>query len=303
MKKFTLTLLVLGTVLALQAQVRLIAVKGKTTNTVVKTINEAIKTAKTGDVIYLPGGGFNLTDTINKKVHIIGTGYNSEIPRATLTSTILGNIIITKEAKGTIIEGVMINSKGSFKISASETTLRRCKIHRRIDFEETQNCQIINCITTHIAGNYLHIYNSLLHGYFYADNSEIHNCIVKYFYGAMNCIAENTIYGYFSSSYYYSTIDFTHCLHNESAIYRNNSGELKKIFKNTVSNDFFYVKNDYHLLDSLATVHPQLGIYKGQYPWKDGGQPITPHIEENNSYLDVQNQKFKLRVKVKAQSK
>lgn len=299
MKKFTLTLLVLGTVLALQAQVRLIAVKGKTTNTVVKTINEAIKTAKTGDVIYLPGGGFNLTDTINKKVHIIGTGYNSEIPRATLTSTILGNIIITKEAKGTIIEGVMINSKGSFEISASETTLRRCKIHRQINFKTTQNCQIINCITTHINGSYLHVYNSLLHGEFYADNSEIHNCIVRYFYEAKNCIAENTIWGII----YASTIDFTHCLHNGSAIYDNSSGELKKIFKNTVTNDFFNVKNDYHLLDSLATVHPQLGIYKGQYPWKDGGQPITPHIEENNSYLDVQNQKFKLRVKVKAQSK
>lgn len=299
MKRIILTIAMAAVMIAMHAQVRLIAVKGSTTNTVVKTLDKAIEVAKSGDVIYLPGGAFTVSDTINKPVHIIGTGYNGEIPRATLTTNIMGNLYIGSAAQGMIIEGVNIGSRGTFTIKADETILRRCKIHKYVNFNNCRDGQIINCITASVDGKYIHVYNSLIK-YFHADNSELSNSIVYRFSSAETCIAQNVIYGSSSSS---SSVDFMHSIHNYSAIYGNNSAELAKLFKNKPTNDFFNLKNNYQLTDSIANAHPQLGIYKGVYPWKDGGQPISPHIEENNSYLDVQNQQFKLRVKVKAQSR
>ncbi len=302
MKKQLLTLaLLLLTTVTLQAQTRLIAVKGKTTNTVVRTLDEAIEVAKAGDRIYLPGGSFHISDTLKKTVHIIGTGYNDKIPRATLPTHIFNDIYIGKEAKGTIIEGVSISSQGNFHIYADQTILRRCKIGNSIYFKSSKGCQIINCITRRVIGRYLFVHNSFISNskYYSYDfkYSEINNSIINYISYEGNVIT-NSIYGYNNSS----TNTLHTCLKN-SAVVTPGTAELRKIFKTAKSNSFFDLTNDYHLQDSIAEKYPNLGIYKGQYPWKDGGQPITPHIEENNSYLDVQEQKFKLRVKVKAQSK
>lgn len=300
MKKTLLTLLLVGSTLLLHAQARLIAVKGKSTNTVAKNLDEAIKVAKSGDVIYLPGGVYSFSDTIQKKIHIIGTGYNNQIPRATLPTYINNNLIIGKQAEGTIIEGVAISNTGNFHIYADNVILRRCDIHKRIDFKSSRYGQIINCILSQIDGQYLTVHNSLIRYQFYADYSEISNSIVREFYNAKNNVAINTIWGGSSSN---SQIHFTACYYNNSAIYHGNKAELAKIFKNSPSNDFHNLSNNYQLTDSMTNLYPNLGIYHGEYPWKDGGQPITPHIEENKSYLDVPSQLFRLNVKVKAQPK
>ncbi len=297
MKKLFLTVLALATLTIANAQIRLIAIKGTTTDAVAKTLDEAIEIAKAGDVIYLPGGVFTIKDTIRKPVHIIGTGYNNNIPRELPFTEIIGNIYIGKNAIGTIIEGLNIPSGGNFHIMADETILRRLKIHKEVRFKENKNCQIINCITHNIWGIKISIYNSLLGSEFHAYNSEVINCIVKQFYYSHNNIVKNTIYAYIS----YSTATCSNSYRNE-AIYSGNKTDLKKIFKAEVNNNFFDLNNNYQVRDSIENIYPNIGIYHGSYPWKDGGQPITPHIEENNSYLDVQEQKFKLRVKVKAQT-
>ncbi len=303
MKRLYFTLVMAMAIITLQAQ-RLIAVKGANTDAVVQTLDEAITVAEAGDVIYLPGGvAYTISDTIKKPIHIIGTGYNKEITRATLVSIIRDSIIIGAEAKGTIIEGVWINNTGNFHIYADETILRRCLIRKQLDFKSSKNCLIINCIAAHTIGSNVTAYNSVFSGYIYwvldlydirnwgldLDDSEINNCIVYFFKGANNSIVNNTIWNYSNNGH----LDFQDCL-NASI-----GATCKGV---NTANFTTHYNQDFHLKDSIANLYPNLGIYKGAYPWKDGGQPITPHIEENNSYLDVQNQKFKLRVKVKAQS-
>lgn len=301
MKKTLLTLLLVGSTLLLHAQARLIAVKGKSTNTVAKNLDDAIKVAKAGDVIYLPGGVYGITDTIQKKIHIVGTGYNSQIARATRPSYINGNLIIGKQAEGTIIEGIATDNGSNLHIYADNVILRRCAIYKTIDFSKSSRYgQIINCIAYKIDGQYLTVHNSLVYS-FDAAHSEISNSIIRRFKFADNNVAINTIWG--ENYQNRSTVHFTACYHNKNAIDYGYKGELAKIFKNSPSNDFYNLSNNYQLTDSLTNLYPNLGIYHGEYPWKDGGQPITPHIEENKSYLDVPSQLFRLNVKVKAQPK
>lgn len=298
MKKSIIFLVLLCTTITLNAQTRLIAVKGKNTDTVVKTFSNALKVAKEGDVIYLPGGSYVLGE-IKKKVHILGAGYNDTIPRATLPTTILGNLVIAKEANGTIIEGLTVPENVYCK--ASEVIFRRCKMNKTMYFEPStsKNCQIINCIVDSVSDSSRNVqaYNSVFNQ-FYANYSEINNCIVYTFWGSNVSSSESTAHGVIYGQYT-SRVDFTQSYKLPSL----GNSSLAKVFKNKPDTRVLNLANNYQLNDSIAKAHPQLGIYKGQYPWKDGGQPITPHIEENNSYLDVQSQTFKLRVKVRAQSK
>ncbi len=296
MKKVLFTIVIAIVCVTLQAQTRLIAVKGETTNTVVETLDEAITTAQAGDKIYLPGGAFSVSDTIQKKIYIIGSGYNDRIPRVTLPTIIMGDLYVGTNAQETIIEGLAFDNTGSFHIMADDVLLRRCEIFKTVKFKACENGQIIHCITNWIEGEHINIYNSLVKGS-YAKNSSIFNSIIKYCYTTYSMF-QNSIYGNLNSSHN----SYINCYRNYNGICNGNATELAKIFRNSPTNNFFNLENNYQLTDSLVNIYPNLGIYKMMYPWKDGGQPINPHIEENNSYLDAQAQQFKLRVKVKAQS-
>lgn len=72
--------------------------------------------------------------------------------------------------------------------------------------------------------------------------------------------------------------------------------------------DFVYnFKNDFHLQANSSGKNAgsdgtDIGIYGGRFPWKDGGLPITPHIESKfvNGTTDT-NGNLNVKIKVAAQ--
>lgn len=73
----------------------LIAVQNGNTPSFYEDANEAFDNAVEGDTLYFPGGSYSLNRTIDKTLHIIGTGHN---PNST---TFTGTTIFSSETEGT----------------------------------------------------------------------------------------------------------------------------------------------------------------------------------------------------------
>ena len=77
-------------------------------------------------------------------------------------------------------------------------------------------------------------------------------------------------------------------------------------FLNADGGQFSYSK-DYHLQESFpgkngGTDGTDIGIYGGQYPWKEGSIPFNPHIQlKNISGNTDQNGNLNVNIKVAAQ--
>ena len=74
MKKsfFSLIVLLIVSSYSLKAQINLIAVQHGNTPSFYQQVDDAIVNAQDGDTIYIPGGTWNITQAINKRLHIIG---------------------------------------------------------------------------------------------------------------------------------------------------------------------------------------------------------------------------------------
>lgn len=293
MKRIHLIIALLFACIILNAQNRFISIKGTHTNAVTKTLDEAIKTAQNGDTIYLPGGIFSIRDTVNKSVHLVGTGYNDRIPRTLYTTSLVGNLILGKKAKGTVVEGIKISEDGVLNIFADEVILKRCLIQKRLNFISSKKSQIINCIAGTVIGSDLQIYNSLMNQC-EANGSVIENSIITVFINANNTDVFNTVF----RNSYNSHIDLI-----KSYAYSDyKKEELRKTFKTAKSNYYYDLNNNYRLQEDIALRFPNLGIYKGRYSWTDGGHPTNLYIEKNNSSLDISKQLFRIRVKLKRET-
>lgn len=291
------------------SQQKLIAVKGPVTDAVATTLEEAIEIAQHFDKIYLPGGTFTLNDSLQKPVHIIGTGYNHTLPRATQITTFTSQINIGSQANGTIIEGVRVNN--TVNLIAQSCIVKRSHVNELNSYSQTNraiNCYIHNLghsvgvpgPVNYSTGCNLIVHNSIIN-HLRMNGAVVHNSLIILFdsYYTTNGGINS---GYIFDSLYLRTISnwFGNC----------NSGYIVVTNSLCANNDigvfagYFEAYNDglfdYNANLSLSPFCPiqGIGIYHGEYPWKDGGQPINPHIEENNSFLDVQNEQFKLRVKV-----
>lgn len=303
--------IVLFITIGLNAQQPLIAIKGSVTDTIAFTLQQAIDIAQPNDKIYLPGGTYSLTDSIQKNVHIIGTGFDHQIERLLPVTIFTNNILIGSQSNGLIIEGVKINN--DLRIFSYNVSVKRCLIMNNLILG-SNNITIINVFvankltganpTTGVNYNSFNIIvsNSLFCGIDFINNSTINNSIIGPHFGTTaavrschNLIITNTI---LSSLSIQTNPNFNHYSSN---IVFQNSFQNTGFFNNfSLSIPLSYFNSDFSLIVSPETSN--IGVYHGDFPWKDGGQPINPHILENNSFLDVQNEEFKLRVKVVPQT-
>ncbi|MBN9313611.1 MAG: hypothetical protein BGO40_12170 [Chryseobacterium sp. 39-10] len=311
MKKQLFTFFISLWTAAVFAQQNPIAVKGATTDLLASTLDEAIELAHPNDKIYLPGGTFTLNDSIQKPIHIIGTGYDHTIPRATPITVFSSSINIGSQAMGTIIEGVRIN--GDINVMADYVTLRNIyggAVRIKPEMEQTT---IIRAVAYGISNsNYgastlnatnVNVYNSIIMGSFTrVSNSYVRNSITSYpnnvggcsFIYCSNIIVENSICA--GDNWY----GIAYSSDNISLVNSLTSWDFVNFPPTSNQSPPNFFNSDFHL--SPTAPIQDIGVYYGDYPWKDGGQPINPHIEQNNSFLDVQNEQFKLKVKVVPQT-
>ena len=100
---------VMGTVMAFAQQIALVKKNG--TTTVCQTLKQALDEANNGSVIYLPGGGFQIHDSvkIEKKVSIVGIGYKPKSENADGNTVISGNLFFNAGSSGSSVMGCYIS--------------------------------------------------------------------------------------------------------------------------------------------------------------------------------------------------
>ncbi len=110
-KKFFILCAALVWTVALMAQ-SIAVVKANGSTTLVRTLDEAIAVVNENDgcVVYLPGGGFPVSDDskITKKVTIIGIGHKSKNDNVDGVTIISGNIYFNEGSDGSALMGCYI---------------------------------------------------------------------------------------------------------------------------------------------------------------------------------------------------
>ena len=111
MKKLFLSLIALVAVVGVKAQ-QIAVVQSNGTTTVHSLLVDAVKAAKSGSVIYLPGGSFPVDDSvkITKPITIMGIGHKwkSENAEDYAYTTVTGNLFFDEGSSGSSVMGIYL---------------------------------------------------------------------------------------------------------------------------------------------------------------------------------------------------
>lgn len=309
---FVLTFLLAASSLLAQ---KLIAVQSGNQLTTYNNLDEAINAAAVGSDIYLPGGIFNYSNSnINKRVNIIGVGYNSNSNSPTGKTIINGTLPFIENADGGSVIGVECST---IQISDVENfEIKRCAlsavniIHNcnNIAISESivassingsyltnTNVLIDRCFIGGLQGGYIASFNSLL-----LKNSIVFGAGSCYFgscsyilNGVNNSVIENCILidgNNCSVGFTNGTNEFKNCMVNCDTTLLSGQIVSNCIFNQALPNIFvnhsgntFDINNNYHLTppspgNNAGTDGTDIGIYGTSQPFKDGGLPAYPHI-------------------------
>ena len=142
---------IMGTAVAMAQQIAVVSESGSTD--VYQTLTEAIEGASDGSVIYLPGGGFQIDDSvkITKRLSIIGIGHKAKTENVDGNTTIAGNLFFNEGASGSSVMGCYISGNvnvGEGDASVNNVTIKYCNLNS----VQVSNS---NCSGTIINQNYL----------------------------------------------------------------------------------------------------------------------------------------------------
>ena len=194
MKKiFLLTALavLLGMATATAQQIAVVSEEG--TTTLFQNLPDAINGADPGSVIYLPGGGFSLPDSvkINKRLSIFGIGHKSNNDNVDGNTKILGNLWFNDGSSSSAVVGCYISGDvniGHDGSSVNYVMVKCCNLNR---------VQVNNntCMEVFINQNYVRGISS-----FGGSNPRIYNNVMNPIISINNgYIAYNILNGYWTS--------------------------------------------------------------------------------------------------------
>ena len=137
--------------IALMAQ-QIAVVSGETTH-MYKTLQAAIDGAAPGSVIYLPGGGFPISNEvkITKKLTIIGIGHKAKTDNADGVTTIGGDFFFNQGSSGSAVMGCYITGDiiiGDDGASVNDILIKYCNVN-------SVQVKNITCQETVVNQNYI----------------------------------------------------------------------------------------------------------------------------------------------------
>lgn len=296
MKKVFLSLFVaLMATVAVQAQ-QIAVVSGSNTETY-KTLADAISKASGGSVIYLPGGGFPISDDvkITKKLTIIGIGYNSEADNADGRTQISGNLWFNAGSDGSAVMGCYIN--GDVNIGEAETSVNDILIK----YCNLNSVQVKNsaCLGTEVNQNLIRsashfgsarasITNNILHSLAWVVGGDILNNIILSYnnYRSLNQCSDCTIdYNVFIDPYDHHT--GSNCQATGNMFRNRNWGDIcvnlgvvnwGDVFENNAGAN---PVSNYHFKEAYQQYEGIYGIYGGT-GFSDGQLPPVPYISSKS---------------------
>ncbi len=265
-----------------------------------------------GDTIYLPGGSFAPPANFDKGLTIYGAGHYSDSTQATNKTFIASTVTLNANADNFHMEGIEVLGDFIFTSNASvnQVTLKYCKIngHFQVLGNLTDPSNNIALIGNVFVGDVVlsnasnvAIYNSILQSHLTNSVANLfYNCIFLFNGGSYDWVingemVNNNLYnsvfyqsnwGIYSNitgnTYKYSLFTTTTPNFGPGAVSENNTFGVPQgsIFVIQSGNAFDYTHN-YHLQSPatyLGSDGSQLGLYGGNFPYKEGAVPSNPHI-------------------------
>jgi len=209
MKRIIISMYIaLMTIMTVHAQ-QIAVVTGSTTK-MYQTLAEAIGGASNGSVIYLPGGGFQISDDvkITKKVTIIGIGHKAVSENADGNTVISGNLFFNEGSDGSAVMGCYISGTvyvGHDNSSVNNILVKLCNLNHVSVYSP-------KCTGTIVNQNYIRecsyfnkasgeFTNNVAHSVYNLNGGEIsYNIFLSWYYtyGALsycdNCTISNNIF-------------------------------------------------------------------------------------------------------------
>ena len=288
MKKLIFTLFVafMATVALRAQQIAVVNTNGVTK--LFRTFPDAINEADPGSVIYLPGGGFTISDDvkITKKLTIIGIGHyvKSENPNVDGNTSIAGNLWFNEGSSGSAVMGCYINGNvniGADGAEVNDVLIRYCNLN---------SVQVKNntCKETIVNQNYIRsevrfsgangvLSNNVIRNILDFNNGRIENnilCQAIYYspsgygtYVVQHCTNTQFLNNVFLSSAiaYVDNSSFAGnlCINNGSyAEYNLGSVEWNDVFQN-YNGGAISPESNFHFADAYKQYETKCGIYAG----------------------------------------
>jgi hypothetical protein len=320
MKKVLIPLFVaLMTTVVVQAQQIAVVTKDGAT-TLHRTLQDAIEASSGGSVIYLPGGGFPISDEviIDKRITIVGIGHKVKGENADGYTTINGNLQFGENSDKSAVMGCYITGNVSIGVDGKQVNdilVRYCNL-------SSVRINNSNCHGTEINQNYIRT-TSWLSGASATFSNNILYCICEMYDGT---IKNNVVTGSYSHGSTYNTYALDNCkncsitdnviltkysAHNGSDcqisgnMSNSNWGESSIKIEDSWSNVFennagANSSSSYHFKEAYKQYETQCGIYGGT-GFSDGQLPPAPFIVEKSipEQTDASGN-LNIRIRVKA---
>ena len=237
---------------------------------VYRTLQQAIEEADPGSTIYLPGGGFNIADSvkITKRLTIIGIGHKSDNENADGSTIISGNLFFNENSSGSAVMSCYITGNvnvGENNAEVNDVTIKFCNLN---------SVQVLNstCQETVVSQCYLRNTSS-----FAWSNPTITNCVVHSLKGITGGkISSNIIISHSHIGTYTN-----YCLESTNSIINNN------IFLPKQSGgywEYYYLTGSDNIINNNMTLVDNFGddcVKIGDVNWNDvfenyNGGSISP---------------------------
>lgn len=335
MRKSIFTLLLAAMTVADVCAEQIAVVTESGTTSIYQTLDQAIANATDGSVIYLPGGGLDISSNtkVTKRVTIIGVSHKYNADNADGSTIIGGDVNFAAGSDGSALMGVYATGDviiGSSNDSVQNIVVRYCNVNsiqikhsgcRGIVVNQNYLRDISN-----LGKNNVSITNCVLHSIDNVSNGTInHNVITSAvtghtgnnhpLYAVNNSLITNNVFCYTGNSilYYGYESKYNQIFNNISGYY----GSSGNTNNNTISQllqkkpeDLFVnpgpgvsVESDFHLKDSIGigagTDGTDIGIYGGTGFKDDCIAPIPRIVSKNIPEQTDAEGKLNIRIEAK----
>ena len=274
---------------AMTVNAQQIAVVSGGVTTLCQTLKEALNASKNGSVIYLPAGGFQIgTDSINRKVTIIGVGHKAASNNADGNTVISGELCFNQGSSGSAVMGCYIS--GDVKIGYDGNSVNNIVVkYCNLNSIQVNNNQ---CTGTIVNQNYIRnasvfrgapglFTNNVAHSINDLDGGKLLNNIVTS--GQYN--------------YYEGTRPFIFC---DNCTIANNILLNYAGFFSDYNNGTITPASIFHFSDAYSEYEGRVGIYAGS-GFSDSAMPPVPYISFKSIPEQTDNDgKLKIKIRVKA---
>lgn len=320
MKKVFLSMFVaLMATVAIQAQQIAVVSSGGTT-TIYRTLADAIDKATANSVIYLPGGGFPISDEvkIEKKLTIIGIGHKVKGDNADGYTTISGNLFFNEGSDGSAVLGCYMTGNvkiGSDGKTVNDVLVRYCNLNAVEVLNNTCTGTVVNQNYIRSGSNFhgaeATFTNNVASSLTDLDNGVVSYNIITSKWGSYYPVdgSDNTsvTYNVFLLNYYnWTPFGGSNILSYGNMTQSTDGGDgmikidvdWSEVF---VNNAGVTPQSDYQFTEKYNKYMHQCGIYAGSTPFSDGQLPPVPYIvaKQIPEQTDAEG-KLNIKVRVRA---